>query len=314
MLRVKNIILYAAPVCGLFIISAAAPQKASANFIPPGSYQKTCQNVSANGADLTAACKPKDSSSASPVSKIYNYFECDGDISNNNGKLTCNRNSNSALMQKAKAAIDNGYHLTFDGGTDNVFMEAGYRNELIKMFKLGFAEQFYTDLLGFDSGGKTAIGYYFDQLNAPENAGLKQKTVNFAFMDVYGTGVSPKDLIFYNAQKTAYRYIYRDEKDKLQKDAVLKRLAISYAYKKSMGRTQRKDETDYWFPLPATCKEIVEANRSFMYSDNPKGKEDLDQTIKSHLLDKGIDKPSPEQIKAKRDEFIKRKAIYVEMF
>ena len=81
-----------------------------------------------------------------------------------------------------------------------------------------------------------------------------------------------------------------------------------------MGRPQRKDETDYWVPRPATCKEIVEANRAFMYSDTQAGQKALIETIKEHLLDKGIDKPTPEQINAKKDEFTKRRAIYVEMF
>ena len=44
MLNIKKTVLFAALVCSLLIIFAA-PKQASAQFVPPGSYQNTCQNI-----------------------------------------------------------------------------------------------------------------------------------------------------------------------------------------------------------------------------------------------------------------------------
>ena len=55
--------------------------------LPPGDYQKTCQNVHVNADELVASCQKKDGSWQDTTLKHVN--ECGGQIINDNGTLRC---------------------------------------------------------------------------------------------------------------------------------------------------------------------------------------------------------------------------------
>ena len=58
---------------------------------PPGTYQQSCKNISVRGDDLRARCK--DAYGRYQNTVLDHADRCWGDISNNNGNLTCNQNS-----------------------------------------------------------------------------------------------------------------------------------------------------------------------------------------------------------------------------
>lgn len=55
--------------------------------LPPGDYQKTCQNVHINGSDLVASCQKKDGTWKDTTLKNAN--SCGGQIVNIDGNLHC---------------------------------------------------------------------------------------------------------------------------------------------------------------------------------------------------------------------------------
>ncbi len=65
---------------------------AMAQGVPSGSYQNTCDNESAIGDTLRARCETADGGSMN--SRLDNFDDCTGDISNDDGRLTCARDDN----------------------------------------------------------------------------------------------------------------------------------------------------------------------------------------------------------------------------
>jgi Beta/Gamma crystallin/CVNH domain len=62
---------------------------AMAQPVPPGSYQSSCDNVSVIDDTLRARCETEDGNWMN--SRLNDYSECDGDISNIDGRLSCTR-------------------------------------------------------------------------------------------------------------------------------------------------------------------------------------------------------------------------------
>lgn len=57
--------------------------------VPQGSYLKTCVNPAANGSTLFATCRAKDGQWR--ATELAGYAQCIGDVSNDNGSLTCSK-------------------------------------------------------------------------------------------------------------------------------------------------------------------------------------------------------------------------------
>lgn len=75
----------------LYSTSAMAKDVADRNVkVPPGSYQLTCLTVDASANDLRAICQTLNGDWLETA--LHNPSACTTDISNENGKLTCNRN------------------------------------------------------------------------------------------------------------------------------------------------------------------------------------------------------------------------------
>lgn len=60
--------------------------------VPPGSYRQSCTNCVASGGDLTASCrKIRNSYNQENTSTLRGYAGCRSDISNFDGRLTCDK-------------------------------------------------------------------------------------------------------------------------------------------------------------------------------------------------------------------------------
>jgi hypothetical protein len=81
----------AASVAGAAILLSFAALPAHAQ-MPGGSYAETCTNVQGWGGRLVAECRREDGSWARTALDING---CTGDISNQNGRLDCNRGRRS---------------------------------------------------------------------------------------------------------------------------------------------------------------------------------------------------------------------------
>lgn len=77
-------------VAGLFFFASMA----NAAPVPEGSYQQSCRNFAANHGMLSAECKSRNGEWAN--TQLDEYRGCTGDISNNNGQLTCQKGSAAA--------------------------------------------------------------------------------------------------------------------------------------------------------------------------------------------------------------------------
>ena len=322
MKKINQKFTVAALLCGLFIIFAA-PQRTSAQFIPDGSYKKTCIDYTTNGAVLSASCNPKSGSDFKISTSLADYFECDGSIWNDNGTLKCNRNTNSALMQKAKAAIDAAYRNVYGetvsksiGAIASSFLSGdsfNYTFFLRELFDDGYAQKFYDGNLG-GLANLGLIPWFQTYLSKPANADAKSKVINRAFFEVYNYGPSPKDMALYTPSLTGFQTIVLAEQKKLNADKVIRRLMISAAYKSAMGRNPTAAEYDYWQPKQEYFKQIVEASRAFLYGGSVKGSSDLAETVKRALNKNGNNpKPDIDQINKAITKYSQTKAIYDEM-
>jgi hypothetical protein len=69
--------------------AAMAIMPAHAQPLPSGSYQQTCDSISVNNTTLRARCQASDGDWS--FSQLSDADECDGDISNDDGNLSCVR-------------------------------------------------------------------------------------------------------------------------------------------------------------------------------------------------------------------------------
>ena len=70
---------------------------AAAQGVPPGSYQSSCEDVSVSGDTLRARCETADGDWSN--SRLDDLSACDGDISNDDGRLTCARRDDGPGMR-----------------------------------------------------------------------------------------------------------------------------------------------------------------------------------------------------------------------
>lgn len=72
----------------LCAVSLCGP--ASADVIPPGSYQRTCSDFYSDGTTLSATCRTR--FGQRNFTTLRDYHNCDGDIANVSGRLRCVQN------------------------------------------------------------------------------------------------------------------------------------------------------------------------------------------------------------------------------
>ncbi len=70
-----------------FIAALVGTGVAQAEYAPPGSYQRTCSDITTTWNVLSATCRTRDGSWN--YTTLRNYRDCAGDIANRNGRLEC---------------------------------------------------------------------------------------------------------------------------------------------------------------------------------------------------------------------------------
>jgi len=330
-MKIKNTLSFAALVCGLLIcfnapaaaqgvmVTTHAPD-ATQNFVPPGSYQQSCRDYKTEGSVLKATCNPKFTSGGtnllavtvgdSKVARDYeiaDYFECEGDIWNSDGYVVCNRNINSPLMVKTKAAFDAQYKAITGSKIANY---EEYKYFLRLMFADGMARQFYNKgRYGLDD--VNLKDFIQNWLNKPENQSRKAEVVERAFKDVYNYGADPKFLAFYNTQNIGYTDVVIAETAKLNSKPFVRRVMIVAAFKKTMGRAPSAADWAYWEPRTEYFTQIVDAARAYLYA--PYGANDLAEMVKRALSNKMSGEPTSAQIKSAIVKYTPNKTIFDEM-
>jgi hypothetical protein len=70
-----------------FVSVFAVTGSVQAEYAPPGTYQRTCSDITATWNVLSATCRTR--SGSWNYTTLRNYRDCDGDIANRNGRLEC---------------------------------------------------------------------------------------------------------------------------------------------------------------------------------------------------------------------------------
>ena len=320
MSNIKYKLSLAAVFCGLLICFAAA-QRASAQ-VPGGSYQKSCRDFKTAGAVLSAWCGSKDKQSTlskitgagapfeyNPGTKLENYFECDGDIWNDDSQLKCSRNRNSAPMKAARTAINTAYRSVT--GFD-VSGEAHLTVLIKMMFERGMQQKFFGAKYAFMIADADLVKIFKDDF-AKTPIVNKRALIERAYTYVYGRGPGAEQIARYLNQNIAFSEIIAAEQQLMKSDStnLLRGIAIVNAYKDSMGRPPTAAERNYWNPKTTFYNVIVKANRDFLYS--PNGSKDLLETIKrAHNATNGKN-PDSVQLANLLTKYSQNKAIFDEM-
>jgi CVNH domain-containing protein len=108
-------------ITATFALAAMAIGTASAQNIPPGSYQQSCTNIRVRGDVLTARCNAPQGGTVRSSIALDNCRR--GDIANTNGQLTCNTNGYGRGRNNG-----NGYGYGNNGYGNNGNGNNGYGN------------------------------------------------------------------------------------------------------------------------------------------------------------------------------------------
>lgn len=295
-------------VLGLIYVFGALEAKAQ---IPPGSYTLSCQIISVNSANgtLTAVCNSK--SGKTKINRDFKYKYCLGDISNQDGYLSCAKDqakmSADAKAADEKAAAEKAKKDAEKDAEQNAAAKEWEKAKIAK-FKSAFDTaallvlgretsdlevsiwlknmqkqspgQFETEVKFTD-----VVKYLKTLIAQPLSSTLRTGAINNAFREVYGIDALPVQQAQYDAQiraqQATYSSIVLTEIKNLNEDKIARKLMIARAYKKSMGRVTVQSEMDYWLPRADHFRQIVEASRSWLYSAN--GSKDLAETVKRAL-------------------------------
>ena len=350
MLNIKNILSFAAVVCGLLIVFAAAPQKASAQ-IPPGSYLKTCDvvNIDTKFSVLTANCKRKDEGKGTRTNKNFRYKYCIVDtIYNDNGFLHCTINkaardadekkaNEQAVAEKAqkdaadkaeqdqKDAADKkdaakaeaeGSKPGFDSAAVIVLGRESKPGEVVKW--VGLMKNTPDGAAKVTEGVKfnDAIAFLKQYISKSEGAAARAELIDNAFREVYGRRTTPAEQAFWDsevkAQKTWYAPMVIAEIGKLNANAENRVIPIQLVYFLTFGRDPSKDELNYWKARKEHFRMMTEANRNWLYTSD--GAKDRQETVRRALkINNNGKAPTDDEMKQKLTEFTPNKTIYVEM-
>jgi hypothetical protein len=252
----------------IFIFGAALPfseaSSVSAQFIPPGSYQNTCQNIrnaplneSQYKRQLIADCRKKNGNYVQ--SNLAGYFLCDdskgsiGGISNENGVLTCTLNENMATFQNAKKVIPEALQFMYGNpNRDTVYSAISY------LFDAKYDTKYFNGLTKQD-----VIERYRQMLAAPKLDYEIKPIIQKAIHDVYGRDAYSNDFDKYLpkfAQKdSSYNQIWSLEMMIMNgKDPVLRKLAIGYAFKIAKDRPPTNEERSQWLNRTESYAQMVE--------------------------------------------------------
>jgi hypothetical protein len=87
-----------------FLLTFASANEARAQGLPPGSYQQTCNVIKIDSVKMTAVCKSK--AGKTKLNKDFKYKYCVGDLSNQDGYLSCAKNQDLMKADADQAAAE----------------------------------------------------------------------------------------------------------------------------------------------------------------------------------------------------------------
>jgi hypothetical protein len=275
--------------------------------LPPGSYQQTCNFEKVQGSSLSADCHSKNGQSMK--TKLQRYYLCNGDISNDNGNLTCNK-TGSGFFNYAKIAFEQAAP-TFIGRAPKS------NNEILSWLDFMHSDPkgFMQDLYIGNMKEKEAVYVLKNYLARDQSAELRKETIDRAFYHATGALSNPADFAAWDAkvkaQKDWYGRILSAETQKMNKNKTARELMIKSAYVVSLGREATKTDMDSWMPRAETYRQIVEANRNWLYSSS--GAKDLAGAVASVLQSKTNKKPNEDEVKNAIGQFRPKRLIFMEM-
>jgi hypothetical protein len=293
----------------------AAPA-ALAQGVPGGSYQQSCKKYDlAFGHMLFGVCQEKSGKEVS--ARLRFSFLCSGDISNNNGKLTCTKSSQSPQFKAAVSAFTSASvavlgRLPKSVGieeTDNSASEMLSWLSLMHSMNMG---QQYQEGTRFSD----AVAVLKQLLtNQPP---IRGEVVKQAYLDVYGSNPEPAQYDYWCKQLGTKTDWYATLVAKLNaelnanKGPFSRKTIIHTVYVLVFGREASESDLKYWLPRTENYSQMLLANRNWLYSDNGKG--DLYAAVKlAFLVKMKKNNPSDTEIWDTAKLFTPKKLIYIEM-
>jgi hypothetical protein len=309
----RNLLTGALLGAGFLLMFMLSAQTAAAQFVPGGSYQKSCQNTKLDGGTLKAQCRPKDSEAWAQWrdTSLERIYECDGDIWNNNAVLNCNRNRNSPLNKQAQAAFTAASMEVFgqplQGDPTGIEMYAW----IFRMFRdYGMAKNFYAGTKQADAE-KVLIKSIAEDKSAP----IRKSIIDRAFYQATGGEANPTEFASWDAkiqqEQAWYKSIFTTARLQMNLNPPKRKLMIQVAYVTVFGRMPTDGDLSYWQSRTEGFKEMVEANRAWLYS--PNGAKDLADAVTSVLKFNLNKTPSTDQINTAMSEYRKKRLVFTEM-
>jgi hypothetical protein len=282
---------------------------------PSGSYQQSCKNYKmAFGHMLFGQCR--DNSGKNVSARLRFTFICNGDISNNNGKLTCAKSNQSPQFKAAVSAFTSASVTVLGRVPKSLGIEETDNSESEMLYWLSYMhsinmQQQYQDGTKF-SDAVTVLKNLLGQ-----QAVIRQEIVNRAYLEVYGSKPGQAQLDFWCQQLAAKTDWYVTMVDKLNKELNSnkglfdRRTIIRTVYVTAMGRDARDNDLNYWQSRTENYTQMLLANRNWLYSDA--GNTDLRETVTTAFKMKMKRDPSPKEVTDTANLFRPKKLIYIEM-
>ncbi|HUQ33457.1 MAG TPA: hypothetical protein VM095_15150 [Pyrinomonadaceae bacterium] len=318
--------LLAAFACGLLFLFTSA-REAAAQGLPPGSYIKTCGIATIiDDVNLSGYCTGKDG--GAHQTKL-NYFPfCDGDIWNDDGALKCNQSDQSPRFKAAVKTFTNLSFVMIGRAPEGKGIAYGseIRKWVLLMYsKYGMRRQYENGMS--DEDARNLLQRYLAEM---ENGQLRGEIADRAYRQALGRAATVEESVIWamrmQAQKSHFQHIFNT----LSGDPTLRLEMLNRVYQVSMGRRSREGDRNYWLTRKESYGQILDANRSWLYS--AQGASDLDETARRaafwwtliEALNNPLAKPVPKDdasalalMKEKADKALPgykaKKMIFIEM-
>lgn len=337
-----NLARMIAAAIGAMLIAVAMPStRAEAAQLPPGSYQQTCQVYTVDDVMMTATCKSK--AGKTKLNRYFKYIYCLGDISNQDGLLSCAKDQAKIAADQANAAAAAAAakaEAEKKKAQDDAVAAAEakiYEQQAAKPAFVSAANVFIgrnplaqevplwlTLMQSADYGmaAQAADGVSFSEAAAflkahlakPGSAKLRAEAIDNAFLEIYGRPSTALEQAKWDLQikagKAWYTPIVLQEQGAMMASPAAHKATINAAYFASFGRDGSAAEIAYYQPRTEHFRQIVALNRNWLYSSS--GAPELILTIARAQIAKG-QTPDDATIKADLPGYTAKRATYAEM-
>ena len=318
--RKHHLLIAAALATGLSV-----PQQAIAA-PPPGSYQQSCYVITASASEeviLTANCRKKDSDWLKGDSYYYNqnwsYKYCLGDISNQDGYLSCTfdkaRYDIDQQISAEKAALDAAQAqatpaivsaaVTVLGRKPSTYEIRDWTSQMRKT---------QPAVAGDGISFPEAVNWLKVYATQPFKAWDRAKLIDAVFREVHGRTANTIEQATYDAlmrsQQAWYSVMVTRERDKLHSDPAAHAAMITAGYMYSFGRAPSDSESSYWQGRSESFFQLISANRSWLYSTA--GAAELSATVARAKLAAGLP-ASDSAVKAAMPGYATTRRLFAEM-